>query len=120
MSKLSPLRTLLFGRFQRLLQSEASGVGNNPYTVPPMRRPDGTSRNNKRCCGVVGMLQVSEYGVEAEFNMASNVFANDPSRPDFSYEAIHLWPEMARVFNSLLISGDAEWLAGVAAADEVD
>jgi len=46
--------------------------------------------------------------------------SDDPSRPDFSYEAMHLRPEMARVFCSALISGDAERLAGITAAYEVD
>ncbi len=68
----------------RFDQSEATGVGNNPYSVPPMIRPDGTSRNNKRCRGVAESVQVIEYGVEAEFNVAKNVLANDPSRPELS------------------------------------
>jgi hypothetical protein len=95
-------------------------VGNNPYTVPPVRRPDGTSWNNKRCCGVARSFQVIEYGVEAEFNVTSNIFANDPSWPDFSYEAMHFWPEMSRVLISALFTCDAERLAGVASADEVN
>jgi hypothetical protein len=66
------------------------------------------------------MCQVSEYGVEAEFNMSSNVLANDPSRPDFSYEAMHFRPEVARVLYSALVACDAEGLAGIAAAEEVD
>ena len=107
-------------RPQRPRASEASGVGNNPYTVPPMRRPDGASWNDKRRCGVARMRQVIEYGVEAEFNVASNVFANDPSRPDVSYESMHLRPEVTRVVYSALVACDAEGLAGITAADDVD
>ncbi len=95
-------------------------MGNNPYAVPPVRRPDAASRNNKRRWGVASSFQVHEYSVEAEFNMSKNVLANDPSRPDLSYEAMHLRPEVARVASSALIAGDAEWLTRVAAADEVD
>lgn len=95
-------------------------MGNNPYAVPPMRRPDGTSRNNKRCRGVTCIVQVIEYGVEAEFNVSSNVLANDPSRPKLSYESMHLRPEMTRVMVSASHSGDTEGLAGIAAAEKVD
>jgi len=85
-----------------------------------MRCPDGTSWNNKRRCGVASIFQVIEYGVEAKFNMARNIFANDPSRPDLSYESIHLWPEMARILDSSAIACDAKWLAGIATADDVN
>ena len=95
-------------------------MGNNPYAVPPMRRPDGASWNNKRRCGVAFRCQVIEYGVETEFNVSSNILANDPSRPDFSYEAIHLRPEVARVGFPELLSCGAEGLAGISAADNVD
>src|SRR5258706_13491285 len=90
-------------------QSDDGGVGNNPYSVPPMRRPDGTSWNNRRCRGVTGVVQISQYGVEAESNVSSNVLANDPSRPEFSNESMPFRPEVAR---AALRSGDAERLAG--------
>jgi hypothetical protein len=70
--------------------------------------------------GVAFRVQVAEYGVETEFNVASNVFANDPSRPDFSNESIHFRPEVSRVVLAALLAGDAERLAGIAAANEVD
>jgi hypothetical protein len=85
-----------------------------------MRRPDGTSWNNKRPAGVARSFQVSEYGVEAEFNMAINVFANDPSRLEFSYESIHFWPKVSWIGLPALPPGDAEWLAGIAPAYDVD
>src|ERR1700722_3678160 len=85
-----------------------------------MRCPDGTSRNNERPAGGVRSVQVREYGVEAAFNVATNVLANDPSRPDFSYESIHFRPEMARIGLASLFAGNAEWLAGIASADDVD
>lgn len=85
-----------------------------------MRRPDGTSWNNERRCGVAGSVQVSEYGVEAELNMSSNILANDPSWPELSYEAIHFRPEMTRVVVAPLSAGNAERLAGIAAADNID
>ena len=49
------------------------------------------------------VVQISQYGVEAEFNVSSNVFANDPSRPDFSYEAMHFRPEVTRVAFAALL-----------------
>jgi len=85
-----------------------------------MIRPDGTSWNNERPAGVACNFQVREYGVEAEFNMATNILGNDPSRPELSNESIHLWPEMSRVRCAALVAGDAEGLAGIAAADKVD
>ena len=85
-----------------------------------MRRPDGTSWNNERRCVVAESFQVIEYGVEAEFNMPSNVLANDPSRPEFSYESMHLGLETSRVFCSASVARDAEGLTGVSAAHDVD
>ena len=93
-------------------------MGNNPYAVPPMRRPDGASWNDNRRRGVARSFRVIEYGVETEFNMATNVLANDPSRPDLSYESMHFWPEMARVVYSALFAGDAERLAREARREE--
>src|ERR1700733_6968213 len=85
-----------------------------------MRRPNGASWNNERPAGVARGFQVREYGVEAAFNMATNVLANDPSRPDFSYESIHFRPEMARIGLASLFACDAEGLAGIAPANDVD
>jgi hypothetical protein len=85
-----------------------------------MRRPDGTSWNNKRPAGVARIVQVCEYGVEAAFNMATNILANDPSRPEFSNEATHFRPEMSRVALSAATAGDAERLTGIPTADKVD
>jgi len=95
-------------------------VGNNPYAVPPMRRPDGTSWNNERPAGVTRCFQRRKYGVEAEFNVAINILANDPSRPDFSYESMHFRPEVTRIGFSSFLPSDAEGLAGIAATDDVD
>lgn len=95
-------------------------MGNNPYAVPPLRRPDGTSWNNERPRGVAKGFQLIEYGVETEFNMSTNILANDPSRAEFSYESVHFRPEVARVALSALSFCDAEGLAGIAPADEVD
>jgi len=63
--------------------------------------------------GVARRFQVSEYGVEAEFNMSGNVFANATLRPQFGNESIHFRPEMARISCPSLFARDAERLARI-------
>jgi hypothetical protein len=52
--------------------------------------------------------------------VASNILANDPSWPEFSYESVHFRPEVTRIVVTASLSGNAERLAGIAAADKVN
>jgi hypothetical protein len=52
--------------------------------------------------------------------MPSNIFGNDPSRPDFSYKSIHFRPEMPFISCAAARSGNTEGLTGVAPADKID
>ena len=52
--------------------------------------------------------------------MASNIFSNDPSGPEFSHEPIKFRPEMAVIFRAKSFPGSAEGLAWVSAANNVN
>ena len=52
--------------------------------------------------------------------MSSNIFGNDPSRPDLSNKAIHLRPEMSFIFRATPASCHAEGLARVSPANKLD
>ena len=84
-----------------------------------MRGIDTARWNNKRPAGVSFSLQCSEYFVETEFNVSTNILANDPSWPQLSYKPMHFWPEMSGVFFASLTTCDGEGLAGVSTDDDV-
>ena len=70
------------------LPSAAAGVphihplfmSDDPEAVSLVRRIDRDRWNNKRPCGVAFSFQCREYLVQTEFNEATNILANDPSR----------------------------------------
>jgi len=95
------------------------GVAHNPDPVSFVRGIDTARWNNKRPDGVSFSLQCSEYFVETEFNVSTNILANDPSRPQLSYKSMHFRPEMSGVFFASLTTCDREGLAGVSADDNV-
>ena len=51
--------------------------------------------------------------------MSSNIFGNDPSRPDALYNSKHFRPEMPRIICPSLSTCDTERLAGVSSANNV-
>lgn len=117
------------------LQSRAIGVGNKPGTIPAVRRTDGTSRNKQRLDGISFSLKISADGLDDIFlpfsvyrvhlseqsvtvshvsrltglyhrEDASNVLANDPTGPDFTYGAEHMRPEVTVILRALPLAGD--------------
>jgi hypothetical protein len=97
----------------------AVGVSHNPDPVSFVRGIDTARWNNKRPAGVSFSLQCREYFVETEFNVSTNILANDPSRPQLSYKSMHFWPEMSRVFFASLTTCNAERLTGIPSNDDV-
>ena len=109
---------LLLPRFGA--SAAAHGVGHNPDAIPAVRGVDGRSWNNKRPDGEAVSFQVCGHVVETESNVASNVLANDPSRPDASYNSTHLRPEVPRVGLPAPPPGGGKGLAGVPPANNVN
>jgi hypothetical protein len=104
--------------------SDVFGVSNNPKPVAPVGRSNGASWNNKCFNRIPRAFQISEYFVEyapaVHADEASNVFANNPGRPNLSDNSKHLRPEVAVVCLAFSLSGCTEGLAGEAAGNNVN
>jgi hypothetical protein len=96
------------------------GVCHNPEPVSSVRGANGASWNNKRPDGEAFIFQLCGNGVETEANMSANILCNDPAGADFSNDAVHFGPEVARVRLALLLAGNAEGLARVSSANNVN
>jgi hypothetical protein len=81
---------------------------------------DGTSRNNKRPCGVADSFQVRKHVVEFHRDDSRNVFAKHPSGSRFANNAEHLWPDRTVICRASSLPGNAERLARKSACDEGD
>jgi hypothetical protein len=112
-------RLLYFPTF-RSTASSLTGVCHNPEPIPPVSGIDGASRNNKRFAGVAESFQVSQHVVEAHRDVASNVFANSPTRPELPYKPSKFRPEMAVISRASTLPGKTEWLAGIPSCDDVN
>jgi hypothetical protein len=95
------------------------GFGHNPESFSSVSGVHGHSRNNKRFPGVAESFQVSKHVVEAQRDVASNVFAKHPTRPEFSYKPSKVRPEMAVISLASSLAGVTEWLAGIPACNDV-
>lgn len=122
---------------------------NKPYTVPPVRRSDGTSRYNKRLDRIPLTLKVladrlddmplthlsllvtlSEYrGLACHWSLlaglyhredSSNILTDNPRGPDLPYRPQHLRPEVAVILRSSPSSCHREGLAGKAPGKDID
>jgi len=103
-----------------LLSSLATGVGQNPSPVSPVRGTDGCSRNNDRPAGVAEAFQVSQHVVEAHRDDASNVLSQDVGRSALVNDAAHLRPEMAVIFRAHALPGVRPGLTGEPSGEEVE
>jgi hypothetical protein len=106
--------------FSAAIALQARGVGNNPDPVASVRCVNGDSRNNKRPCGVACAFQVRKHLVEAQCDVASNVFSKHPSGPEFFDKPQILRPEVAVIIRAFTLPGVTEWLARVSAANNVN
>src|SRR5690606_10203420 len=100
-------------------QSRADAVINSaasrdePETVTPVRRVDGTSRDNGRPCGVADTFQVSKHSVEPILaNRCRNLLSHENSGPSGTGESKPVGPQMPLIVLASLLSRDAERLAG--------
>jgi hypothetical protein len=81
---------------------------------------DGTSRNNKRPCGVADSFQVRKHVVEFHRNDSRNVFCQDEFGSCFFNNAEHLRPDRTVICRASSLPGNAERLARKSACDEID
>jgi hypothetical protein len=95
-------------------------LSNNPHPVSSVRGIDGTSRYNKRPDFVADTLQVRYTLVEAHIDEASNILANDPTRPELVNDTEHFRPEVTVIFRAPALPGNGERLTGEPPTDKVN
>jgi hypothetical protein len=104
--------------------SQASGVGNinadDESSRALMPRADTTSWYKKRPCAVSLSFQVRHRLVEPHTCEASNIFANNPPRPQAADNPKHLRPQVALVTKASPLSGCRKRLTGKSARNEGD
>jgi hypothetical protein len=98
----------------------AVGVCNNPAPVSAVVGIRGDSRYNKASCLVTLIFQVRKHLVEAHRDVSSNIFSNNPSRPDSLDNSKHFRPEVSVIFIASSDPGKREGLAGVSPDNDVN
>gem|GEM_PF-2424876 len=113
--------------FRNCLMSSASiatGVGNNPNPVPPVRRANTRSRQNIRPDLVPCSLQVSLHLLEDHspppIKQTENIFANHPMRSNLINDSTHLRPQVAVIRRSFSFPGNAKRLARESSGQHVN
>lgn len=127
-----------------------SEPGDDPDPVASVRCTDTASRNNERLDGISLSFEILADGVENESSLfdsrngrilracngrrchvndltgqyhtgdASNIFTNDPSRSDLSYDRKHVRPEVTVIVRPASFAGNGKRLAGESAREHVD
>ena len=97
----------------------AVGVGQNPDPVSSVSGIDGTSWNNERLRGVADPFQVRKHNIEAQRDVPSNIFTEEPSGSGKFKNSANLWPEVAVIFLAFSLPGVTERLARVACGNNV-
>lgn len=69
-------------------------MGHSPDAVTPVWGADGASWNNKCPRGVTFGFQVRKHVIEPHRYVPSNIFSNDPRRPDLPYKSHKFRPEV--------------------------
>jgi hypothetical protein len=100
--------------------SVALGVCQNPDPHPLVRGFNGTSRNNKRPCGVTETFQVRKRSVEPQRDVPSNIFKQTDSGSFFGNNGKYKRPEITVIFLASLFPGSTKRLARVSAANKLN
>lgn len=120
----------------------SSESGDDPHPVAAVRRTDTASRNNERLDGISLSFEILADGVEDESSLfdpgssrslracngrrchfndltgqyhtgdASNIFTNNPSRSDLSYDRKHIRPEVTVVVRPASFAGNGKGWQG--------
>jgi len=102
------------------IESIACGVGHNPDSFPPVRRPKISSPKDEGSAnGVTKSPQVSDdHGQVLAYSW--HVFKQNESRPDNPNNVCCRWPHVSFVINSFSLSGDAEGLTGKSCGNDIN
>lgn len=96
------------------------GVGQDKDPEPLVRRTDFCRREQTRRRRVTHAPKVSEDGLEAEGDVADDIFEEDPFGGAFSDDPGDVWPEVPGIVGAAALSGRAERLAGISGQDAVE
>jgi hypothetical protein len=96
------------------------GVGQNEHPVSSVRGVDTASWNNKALRGVAFVFQVSKHRVECQIDDPRHILTNDPSGPEFVYDAAHFRPEVTVIFLASALPGEGKRLARESAGNNVN
>ena len=80
-----------------------------------------TASWNKECLAFVSFrFQVRKHLVECQIDDSRHIFTNDPSGPEFSYDAEHFRPEVTVIVLASALPGKGKGLAGESAGNNVN
>jgi hypothetical protein len=95
-------------------------VGQDEDAHPLVRRADFCRAEQARRRRVAHAPKLSQYGFEAEGNVAQDVFKEDPFWRALPDNPGDLGPEVARIVGTAALSGGAEGLAGIPGQDGIE
>ena len=102
-------------------QSRAVGVGHDPDAIPPVRCANGGSGYAMPLRIIPERREAPEHRFQSARSKGTDVFGDDVARAEFADEPVELKPETrARPFEARAFTGEADVLAGEAAANDVD
>lgn len=84
-----------------------------------MRSADFSRREHASRDAVAHVLKVLEHTIEAEVDMAGDVFEESPFRAAFVEDAGDMRPEVARVLDAFSMAGIGEGLTGVSRSEDI-
>ena len=95
-------------------------MGQDEDAQPLVRRTDLCRREQARRRRVAHAPKLSQHGLEAEGDVAGDVFEKDPFGGALPDDAGNLGPEVPGVVGTTTLSGRAEGLAGISGEDDVE
>jgi len=95
-------------------------VGQDEDPLPLVRRANLCRAEQTRRRRVAQSPKLSQDGLQAEGNVAGDVFEEDPCGMAFGDDTGNVWPEVSRVIGATALSGGAEGLAGISGEDDVE
>jgi hypothetical protein len=109
------------GNFERRKPvSLASGVGNNPEAIPPVRRVNGVSRDTMPLRIIPERAELAEDDVQSARSKDRTILEDDKPWPYFGDEADNLAPQAALAsVCSRHATGETDVLAREAATDRI-
>ncbi len=95
-------------------------VGHDEDAGPLVRRTDFCRREQTRRRRVTHAPKVSQDGLEAEGDVAGDIFEENPLGAAFGDDAGDLWPEMPGIIGTTAFSRSAEGLARIPGEDGIE